>query len=350
MLGALSTARERARGELSDEVWRWLQASADATGADAVDHDADAVDHDADAWERLALAPHVLRDVSGVDASVSLLGRRIASPVLAAPIGYQRFLHDDGELATARAVAAAGVPFIASTRSSTTFDEIAAVAPDWWLQVYVMRDRALTAELVRRAVAAGVGALVLTGDTPFLGVQAEAGRALDTRSVHRTNLAGVEIADGATDQDPTITPDVVGWLRELSGLPVLVKGVLRPDDAADCVDAGASGVVVSNHGRRQVRRVISTAAALPGIARRIGDRGEVLVDGGVHDGCAVLAALALGARAVLVGRPAMWGLAADGTAGVQAVLQALHADLVRQLGLVGARTVDALTPDLVLDR
>jgi 4-hydroxymandelate oxidase len=340
VLAVLKTLREQARNALPDEVWRWLQATADA-GATA-DSDTDAA-----AWERLALRPHVLRDVSGADPSVTLLGRRFASPVLAAPIGYQRFVHSDGETATARAVAGHGVPFIVSTRSATRFEDVGAICPDWWMQVYVLRDRGLTAELVGRAVAAGAAALVLTGDTPYLGSQKETGRSLDTRSVHRTNLGDREVADGATEQDPTIGLDAIGWLHDISGLPVLVKGVVRGDDAVDCVAAGAAGVVVSNHGRRQAARVVNTAVALPEVVARVAGSVDVLVDGGIRDGTGVLAALALGARAVLVGRPVMWGLAARGSDGVTAVLAALHDDFVRQLGLVGARTVGRLSPDLI---
>jgi 4-hydroxymandelate oxidase len=337
VLTVLKAVRDRARAALPDEVWGWLQAT-----ADAADVDADTV-----AWEQLAIRSHVLRDVDGADPSVTLLGHPFASPVLAAPIGYQRFVHSDGEAATAQAIAGHGVPFIVSTRSATRFADVGAICPDWWLQVYVFRDRGLTAELVGRAVAAGATALVLTGDTPFLGSQTEAGRGLDTRSVHRTNLDNLEVIEGATDQDPTIDLDAIGWLHDISGLPVLVKGVLRGDDAADCVAAGAAGVVVSNHGRRQAARVVSTAAALPEVVARVADSVDVLVDGGIRDGTAVLAALALGARAVLIGRPVMWGLATGGSDGVASVLSAVHDDFVRQLGLVGARNVEELSPDLI---
>jgi 4-hydroxymandelate oxidase len=240
-------------------------------------------------------------------------------------------------------------------------EEVAAAAPDAvrWFQVYVVRDRGWTAELVARAAAAGYRALVLTVDVPRLG-----NRLRDLRNDFRlpTGLkpanappAGAarqrELAADVLAQagqfDPGLTPETIGWLAERSGLPVVVKGVLRGDDAAACLDAGAVGMVVSNHGGRQLDGVVATADALAEVAAAVGDRAEVYVDGGIRRGTDVVKALALGARAVLVGRPVLWALAADGAAGVERLLSGLAAELRLAMALCGAVTVGELTPDLI---
>ncbi|MGI8882346.1 MAG: alpha-hydroxy acid oxidase [Jatrophihabitans sp.] len=337
MLPALSHVRTQARDRLPAVVWDWIEATA---GADA--HDA------AKAWDGFRIRPRILRDVSTIELAVELLGRRSPLPILVAPTGYQTFVHPDGELAVARAACQFGSPLIVSMRSTTRFERIAEVADEWWLQVYAMRDPALTDHLVRRAVQCGARALVFTADTPYLGAQRSAGALLNIGDAHRVNIDDyVDIGAGATQQDPTCTFDVIGRLRALSGLPVLVKGVLRGDDARACLASGAAGVIVSNHGLRQLSRVISTAAALPEVVAAVGTDGEVYVDGGIRDGTSALIGLALGARAVLVGRPVLWGLAADGAAGVTAVLAALRADLAEAMGLAGMRRVVDLAPDLI---
>lgn len=335
MLAALHRAREQARARLPAEVWAWIDAAAPDTH---------------DGWDRHRLHPHVLRDVAHVDTSVEVLGRRIPSPLLVAPVGYQTLIHPDGELATAQAMTSIGAPMIVSTRSTTRFERIAEVTPNWWLQVYLLRDQNLTEHVVRRAVACGAQALVLTGDTPYLGAQRPSGAPLRLRDAHRVNI-DIEVPDAdSTDQDATATLESIAWLRNLSGLPVLVKGVLRADDARACVSAGATGVIVSNHGRRQLARVVDTAAALPEVIAAIGEHSDVYVDGDLRDGAAITIALALGARAVLIGRPALWGLASGGADGVRTVLDALRADLAAVMGLVGATCRTELGPDLVTSR
>jgi 4-hydroxymandelate oxidase len=237
---------------------------------------------------------------------------------------------------------------VLSTRSSTRIESVAAAAGSWWFQVYVLRDRALTKELVQRATAAGARALVLTGDTPYVGrKRRDRGSLAIPDEDFRANLerlTDVTLAEQAAD----VTFDDIGWLRELSGLPVLVKGVLRGDDAAHCMEAGAAGVVVSNHGGRQLDGAVATAEALPEVVKALAGRGEVLVDGGVRTGRDVVRALALGARAVLVGRPVLWGLATEGAAGVARVLTELQEDTAHVMALAGAATVDQVTADLVL--
>jgi len=269
--------------------------------------------------------------------------------------------HPEGEAASAAGAAAAGAGYILSTQATMAVEEVAEVVPDGlrWFQVYVVRDRGWTADLVARAAAAGYRALVLTVDVPVLG-----NRLRDLHNDFRLPT-GLKPANappaGAARQrelavdplaqvgqfDPGLTPEVIGWLADRSGLPVLVKGVLRGDDALACLDAGAAGVVVSNHGGRQLDTVVATADALAEVAAAVGDRGEVYVDGGIRRGTDVVKALALGARAVLVGRPVLWGLAVGGAAGVERVLSGLAGELRLAMALCGAPDLARLTPDLV---
>jgi 4-hydroxymandelate oxidase len=297
------------------------------------------------AWSRLRLRPRVLRDVSEVSMATTVLGGRLPVPLLVAPMAYHRMAHPDGEAASAAGAAAAGAGYILSTQATMTVEEVAEAVPSGlrWFQVYVVRDRGWTADLVARAAAAGYRALVLTVDVPVLG-----NRLRDLRNDFRlpTGLRPAN-APQAGQFDPGLTPEVIGWLAERSGLPVLVKGVLRGDDALACLEAGAAGVVVSNHGGRQLDTVVATADALAEVAAAVGDRGEVYADGGIRRGTDVVKALALGARAVLVGRPVLWGLAVGGAAGVERVLSGLAGELRLAMALCGAPDLDRLTPDLI---
>jgi 4-hydroxymandelate oxidase len=299
------------------------------------------------AWRAVRLRPRVLRDVSRVDTSVTVLGSRVGSPVLVAPTAFHRLAHPAGERATAEGAAAAGALFVLSSRSSTRIESVAEVAGPWWFQVYVLRERALTRELVQRAAASGARALVLTGDTPYVGrKRRDRGSLAIPDADFRANLE--RLTDVAlAEQAPDVTFEDIAWLRGLSSLPVLVKGVLRGDDAARCIEAGAAGVIVSNHGGRQLDGAVATAEALPEVVEAVAGRGEVLVDGGVRTGRDVLRALALGARAVLVGRPVLWGLATGGAAGVQGVLEALREDTAHVMALAGAASVADVTADFV---
>jgi 4-hydroxymandelate oxidase len=311
------------------------------------------------AWARLRLRPRILCDVTQVSVATTVLGTPVRWPVLVAPVAFHRVAHPDGEVAMAQGAAAAGSIMVVSTRASTTLEDIAAAAPELalWFQVYVLRDREWTADLVARAAAAGYRALVLTGDTPFVGRRwrdAANGFVLPT-GVGMANLpagAGLAVADpddypGAL-QSPAVTFDDIGWLASISRLPVVVKGVLRGDDALRCIDAGASALIVSNHGGRQLDGAVAGADALPEVVDAVGDRVELYVDGGIRRGTDVLKALALGARAVLVGRPLLWGLATAGAAGAQGVLELLGSELAQVMALAGARGVDDITADLVV--
>lgn len=304
------------------------------------------------AWRALRLRPHVLRDVRHVSTATSVLGTALASPIICASIAYQTLADPEGEVATARGARAANTLMIVPTRATRRIEDIAAALTDpWWFQVYVVRDRGLTRELVLRAKAVGATALVLTGDTPLAGRKPRQGDPPVPDDLYYINFRehlrhGADARD-ATAQDASITIDTIGWLREMAGLPVLVKGVLRADDATACVDAGAAGVVVSNHGARQLDRALSSAAALPEVAAALAGRGAVLVDGGIRTGGDVLTARALGADAALVGRPIIWALACDGAHGVAQLLTALRDDLVHAMMLAGVVDNAAITRDLV---
>lgn len=302
------------------------------------------------AWLRYRLLPRVLVDVATVDTGCALLGARLPSPIAVAPMAFQGMLHPGGEVEMRRG---AGEHLtIVSTRASRTIEEIGAAARGpWWFQAYVTADRSLIEALVKRAAAAGASALVLTGDTPYVARKARIGRPIllggpDTMANFAPHLRPGADAARDTEQNPTAALDDIRRLADVSGLPVLVKGVLRPDDAQRCLSAGAAGVVVSNHGARQLDRTLAPALALPGVVAACGDA-PVLVDGGVRSGLDVLTALALGARAVLLGRPVAWALAAGGVQGVGELLGAFDDEFAHVLGLAGCPDLVAATPDLV---
>ena len=321
MLPLLADQHRRAAAALPPEVL----AYAETGSGDEV-----SLREAAPAWERVRLRPRVLRDVSTVDTTLELLGTPLATPVLAAPSALHGLLHPQAERATAEGVRRAGSLVVLSSRGSVPPHE--AGADPWWLQVYVVRDRGLTRDAVQRAAAAGASALVLTGDTPYVAAKHRGGPPLQAQW------------DPGNEQDPSIGAGVVAELAGMSGLPVLVKGVLRADDARACVAAGAAGLVVSNHGGRQLDRAVATAVALPEVVDAVDV--PVLVDGGLRGGLDVLCALALGARAVLLGRPVMWALAADGAAGVEACLRAVTDDLRRHMALAGAARLGDVDRDL----
>jgi 4-hydroxymandelate oxidase len=300
------------------------------------------------AWRQVALLPRVLRDVSAVDTGAELAGASLGTPVGVAPTAFHGLAHPDGELATAAGAAAAGALYVLSSRSTRKIEDCAAVTAaaggTWWFQAYVMRDRELTAGLVRRAAAAGAGAIVLTGDTPVVGhKRRDRWDDVIAEQDFRVNI-GPLAELGAAEQSPDVTLADIGWLAEISGgLPVIVKGVLRADDAVACARHGAAGVIVSNHGGRQLDGAITTARALPAVAAALrASRCEVYVDGGLRCGEDILAALALGARAVFLGRPVLWALACGGAGCVSELLASLTADLAHAMALAGATRIGDL--------
>ena len=300
------------------------------------------------AWRAFRLLPRVLRDVSSVDTGVDLAGAHLSSPVLIAPSALHGMAHRDGETATAAGARAAGTAMVLSSRASREIEQVAAAAGPWWFQVYVLRDRDATHRQVERAAAAGASALVLTVDVPYVAAKPRLRAPLpldEDEATARRHAPGFR--DPSFEQDPALAPRDIGLLAERFGLPVFAKGVLRADDARRCVDAGAAGVIVSNHGGRQQDRAVATAHALGPVAEAVGGQVPVLVDGGIRDGVDVLTALALGARAVLVGRPVLWALAVGGASGVSALLGRYRRQLAQAMALCGAARLDELTRDLV---
>ena len=298
-------------------------------------------------WSDLRLSPRVLVDVGERDLSVELLGRRRAHPIVVAPMAYQKHAHADGELGTAWAARATDSTFVLSSQTTTAPADVARVPDlDRWFQLYVFRDRQVSLDLVAEARESGYEALVLTVDFPVAGW-----RERDRRTGFRVEHP-VAINPGGTPltteelfamHDPTLTWDDVADFADAAGMPLLLKGILRPDDATRAVDAGAAGVVVSNHGGRQLDTVLTGAEALPPIVDAVAGRASVLVDGGIRRGWDVAKALCLGADAALVGRPVLWGLARGGEEGAQAVLEQLVAELDSTLALLGcprARDLD----------
>jgi 4-hydroxymandelate oxidase len=305
------------------------------------------------AWRRHTLLPRVLRDVSTVDTSVRVPGlpeTTLATPIAVAPVAGQGLAHPDGERATARGAAEAGALVVLPTRSGLPVEEAAQPINEaggaWWFQVYVTKDRDLTAALVRRAAACGARALVLTGDTPVVGrKRRDRGWEGIPESVFTANT-GPFTQTGGVEQATDVTFNDIGWLTGLCGLPVVVKGVLRDEDAQACVAAGAAGVIVSNHGGRQLDRVAPSAVVLPDVVAAVlacesqaGAPVSVFADSGIRTGEDVLTALALGARAVFLGRPVLWALACGGAAGVRDLLTGLTHDLTHAMALAGAPSV-----------
>lgn len=316
-----------------------------------------------EAYDRWALRPRVLVDVAARDLSTTVLGTRVSMPVLVAPTAFHALVHPEGEVATARGTAAADTLMVASTIATRSLEEIAAaVAAPRWFQLYVYKDRAVTKDLVRRAAAAGYRAIVLTADTPLLGRRERDERnaftlppGLGIANLRPAGLDGMPEAERGSAfaryvadlLDASVTWKDLGWLRSLSPLPVLVKGIMTAEDAGLAVEHGAQGIIVSNHGGRQLDSTIGTLDALPEVVRAVDGRIEVYLDGGIRRGTDVLKALALGARAALLGRPILWGLALGGADGVRAVLEHVRRELDLAMALVGARTVGSIDRSFV---
>jgi 4-hydroxymandelate oxidase len=306
------------------------------------------------AWSAYRFRPHVLTDVSTVEVGTTVLGTPVDVPVLVAPSTMQRMADPDGDVAMATGVGAAGSLIGVSSNAGTTFADLGATGVPWWLQIYIVRNREITKQMLDTAVEGGARAVVLTVDTPVVGRKEDTGQTVWELAQPGQWLANLPEGDWA-DEDlakaDDLSPDVIGWLAERTGLPVVVKGVLRGDDAKRCADAGAAGVIVSNHGGRQLDAAVPTAHALPEVAEALaGTSSEIYVDGGIRRGEHILAALALGARAVFVGRPALWALTVGGSAGVTRLLTDLGDELDHSLRLIGCPRPTDLTPDLVTRR
>lgn len=360
----LDELEERARAVLPPMVYAYYAGGAE---------DEVALRENRAAYGRWRFRYRVLNEVGEPDLAVSILGDELSLPLLLSPTAAQLLADPEGEVATARAARDAGTLCCVSTLSTRSLEDVAAAAGPRWFQLYVYRDRGVTGELVDRAVAAGYSAIVLTVDTPVLGRrerEERVGFGLPEGMTY-ANIAGPHprgqarpaatasaIAPGqsglavyvAKEFDTALGWKDLEWLAGRAGIPVLVKGVVRGDDAQAAVAHGARGVIVSNHGGRQLDHSIATLDALPEVVQAVGGPGgvNVLVDGGVRRGTDVLKALCLGAGAVMFGRPYLWALAAGGEAGVRRLLERMRAEIAVSMALLGARRIADLTPDLLV--
>jgi len=355
---SLATHEAHARTVLDANAWSYFSGGA----ADELTLDANSR-----AWSSIQLLPRVLRSVAGGHTRTELLGRTLAHPIMLAPVAWQRMAHPDGEMATAFAAAAQGAGLVLSTQASTPLETVAqAISGDagrgpLWFQLYLQHDRAFNLALIQRAEAAGYEALVLTVDAPVQGVrdrERRAGFKLPA-GISAVNLAGLSAApplalaagqsalfDGLLESAPTWSD--VEWLVANSRLPVVLKGILHPDDARQAAALGVAALIVSNHGGRTLDTAVATAYALPRIVEAVGAAMPVLVDGGIRRGTDVLKAIALGARAVLVGRPYVYGLANAGAVGVAHVLRVLRDELEIAMALTGCATLQQVSPALLV--
>ncbi len=339
---------ERARAKMPPESFAFCAAGAD---------DEISANENIAAWRNMRLRPRVLRDLTTTDTGVTLLGQKHPSPILIAPTGRHKLFHPEGERATARGAAAANVGYVMASNANVLIEDVAAErksAPQWF-QLYYWPNRAEVEALIDRLAAAGFSALVLTVDAPVGGWSPRAARAQHqpTPDIRNINMPGSPMA--RTFYHPDFAGKVLypatwrelEWLVKRSAMPVLVKGVLRADDAVRCAECGARAIMVSNHGGRHLDTTVTTAAAIGEIAAALSGKAEVYVDGGIRRGTDILKALALGARAVLIGRPVIWGLAVDGADGVSAVLDHLRTELVRAMQLTGTASLKEATADLL---
>ena len=308
---------------------------------------------------RLKLSPSVLVDVSQIDTRVNLFGSELESPIQLAPVAYHRLYHPEGEIGTARGASAAGSAFVISSFTTTSIEEIARnTQRPIWFQLYVQPDREFTKDMVQRAVASGCKAVCLTVDTPVLGNrygQLSFGLPKELECVHLRGLPvkspgaslGQETKGHKTQRagiydvlfDPSFSWNDLEWLRSVAGVPVILKGVLSAEDGRLAVERGADGVIVSNHGGRNLDTVPATIDALPRVVEAVAGRIPVMLDSGVRRGTDVLMALALGAKAVFIGRPYVYGLAAGGAKGVERVISILRDELERAMALTGRRSI-----------
>jgi 4-hydroxymandelate oxidase len=318
------------------------------------------------AFERIKLRPRMLVDVSDRNLTTSILGQHLQLPLLIAPMAFQCLAHREGELATALAAATAGVGMVLSTMATKSLEEVAAVGYKHnalqWFQLYIHKDRGLTQNLVERAYAAGYQALCLTVDAPILGRREQDRRNTFTlppglELANITNISGLNIPQESEESglfkyfaeqlNPAVTWADLEWLQSLSPLPLVLKGILRSDDAVRAVEYGAKAIVVSNHGGRQLDGAIASLDALAQIVAAVDGKAEVLVDGGIRRGTDILKALALGANAVLIGRPVLWGLAVAGQLGVSHVISLLEDELSVAMALSGCTSIKDIDSSLV---
>ncbi|MGH9704151.1 MAG: alpha-hydroxy acid oxidase [Candidatus Acidiferrales bacterium] len=315
------------------------------------------------AFERLRLKARVLMDVSEIDTQLSLLGTELEFPILLAPVACQRLYHPEGEVATARGASAAGAAIIVSSLSNTPIEDISRnTQSPVWFQLYMQRDRGFTRSLVERAVAAGSKAICLTVDAPVLGCRYGQTSFSLPKGIDYAHLRGLNFNGSPAGQkkrrskiyeklfEPSLNWSDLVWLRSAASVPLLLKGILNPEDAARALEEGIDGLIVSNHGGRNLDTAPAAIEALPGVVEAVAGRIPILLDSGIRRGTDVLAALALGAKAVLIGRPYAYALATGGAAGVERVIHILREEFERAMALTGRRSLSEIDSSLIWAR
>ena len=355
-IAAVTDYEAYARERMTDAAWAYLSGGA----ADEL-----TLRENRDAFDRLRLQNRVLADLTGGGTGLTLFGDSLDYPIILAPVAHHRLVHPQGELATVLAASAMKAPMVVSTQASTSLEDIAQAAQtSLWFQLYMQPAREHTLALVQRAAAAGYRAIVVTVDAPVNGVRNREQRAAFQLppGIDMPNLRGLPpqvmpaaqagqsalFGKGVLDTAPSW--DDLAWLRASTSLPLIVKGITSPLDAVQAIDAGVDGIVVSNHGGRVLDGQPATIDALPAVARAVAGRVPLLLDGGVRRGTDVLKALALGASAVMIGRPTLYGLAAAGAVGVVHVLHMLRTELEVAMALTGCRTLQDITPAVIWRR
>lgn len=330
--------REAAHASVAPDAWNFYQGTADGN-----------LDRDSRAWAQWDLIPRVMTGLTAIDTTVTLGGDTFASPIMLAPSAAHGAATADGERATHRAAEVAGMLVGYSFNATEDVESFAASATSpWWAQVYPTMDRAASDSFLRRCVSAGARAVVLTVDIPGILADTPFRRApLAGRVIVRGNHSAFASIPGALVAETSYSPDEIGRTAGITGLPVWAKGIMTADDARRAIDAGAAGIIVSNHGRRQLAGVAPTASVLREIVLAVEGRAPVLVDGGIRSGTDVVRALALGASAVGIGRPVLWGLAAGGDAVLGSVLETLNDEVRVAMAGLGAATVADLVPEMV---
>jgi len=308
------------------------------------------------AFDRIRLRPRVLVDVSQRLLDTTILGYAAQLPLMIAPTAMAKLAHPEGEVAIAQAAKNAGIIHCSSTLSNTSLETVAAVGATSWFQLYVYKDRKITTRLVERAEAAGYQAIVLTVDVAVSGVregilrtglQLPQGLTFENFDEYHNTEAAAVLQYVESQFDPSLTWGDLEWLISLTSLPVLVKGILRADDARRAIDCGAAGIIVSNHGGRQLDTAVTGIEALPGVVAAVRGQTEVYIDGGIRRGTDILKALAFGARAAMIARPVLWGLAVAGREGVERVLDILKRELDTAMALCGCTSLADIEPDLI---